>query len=268
MRLGVHRQFDGVLRAIGAKEEVCPSPLLSAMVAGCLETGRDFYGGGPRYHMFAPLMTGISTVADSLFVIKTLVFSEGRFTLEDLVACLRADWGECRRHRSQTAQATDHRNPRALFAAAKVWDRRVVRRRIGPRSSSAASSRQCTKCAAASASPAGFAEIKRKYHRPEQPFVLLLTPGVGTFEQYAFGAALPARLPRAQGKSIYCPRLVGGCPCPKTSIHSGFTTRTSAVPSTTRQASLHRSLASWNHASINQLSDALCRISTSAKTFP
>jgi pyruvate-formate lyase len=93
LELSCHRFLSGILTCYGAKATVSPSPLLSSLISGCLETGRDLYGGGAKYHIFAPLMTGISTCADSLYVIKKLVFLENLFTLEELVACLRSDWG-------------------------------------------------------------------------------------------------------------------------------------------------------------------------------
>ena len=70
-----------------------PTPILSAMIEDCIAAGRDFYDGGARHHVFAPLMTGIGTVADSLYALDTLVFREQVVTMRELVGCLRSDWG-------------------------------------------------------------------------------------------------------------------------------------------------------------------------------
>src|SRR5258708_24026852 len=71
MLLVCNKFLFGLVPAYGSKEEVSPSPLLSALIHGCMEKGRDLAGGGARYHLFSPLMTGISTAADSLYVIKS-----------------------------------------------------------------------------------------------------------------------------------------------------------------------------------------------------
>ena len=92
--LGCHKFFHGILTAYGSKEEVSPSPLLSSMINGCLDKGKDLAGGGARYKLFSPLMTGISTAVDSLYVVKKLVFEENLFSLEELVSCLRSNWKE------------------------------------------------------------------------------------------------------------------------------------------------------------------------------
>ena len=92
--LSCHRYLNDLLTFYGNKAPVAPSPMLSALIGGCLESGRDLTTGGARYHLFSPLMTGISTAADSLHVIKELVFHQQRFTLEELVSCLASNWGQ------------------------------------------------------------------------------------------------------------------------------------------------------------------------------
>src|SRR5258708_8072772 len=93
MLLVCNKFLFGLVPAYGSKEEVSPSPLLSALIHGCMEKGRDLAGGGARYHLFSPLMTGISTAADSLYVIKKLAFTDHLFTLPELVPSLRSNWG-------------------------------------------------------------------------------------------------------------------------------------------------------------------------------
>lgn len=86
--------YDGMLSRYGNLSKFCPSPLLSALIDGCLERGRDLTVGGARYKLLAPLMNGIATAIDSLWAIWHTVFSdEAVFTLPELADCLICDWG-------------------------------------------------------------------------------------------------------------------------------------------------------------------------------
>jgi pyruvate-formate lyase/deferrochelatase/peroxidase EfeB len=86
--------YDGMLSRYGNLSRVCPSPLLSPLIDGCLESGRDLTAGGARYRLLAPLMNGISCAVDSLWAIRSMVFSdEAVFTLPELAKCLICDWG-------------------------------------------------------------------------------------------------------------------------------------------------------------------------------
>ncbi len=69
-----------------------PSPLLSLFVEDCIARGRGYDEGGPRYTVLSPHAGGIPDTADSLLVIKALVYDEGRFTLPEFLAILKTDW--------------------------------------------------------------------------------------------------------------------------------------------------------------------------------
>ena len=75
--------------------DVCPSPLLSTVIHGCIEKGRDLTDGGARFHMIAPLFIGVSNTIDSLYAIWKLVydFESACTTLDELLLCLINDWG-------------------------------------------------------------------------------------------------------------------------------------------------------------------------------
>jgi pyruvate-formate lyase len=86
--------YAGMLSRYGNLGKVCPSPLLSSLIDGCLERGRDMTWGGARYKLLAPLMNGMSTAIDALWAIRHMVFSdEAVFTLPELAHCLICDWG-------------------------------------------------------------------------------------------------------------------------------------------------------------------------------
>ncbi|KAI1196668.1 pyruvate formate lyase-domain-containing protein [Nemania serpens] len=91
----VNQTYSVILNAYGNFEGICPSPMLSALLDGCVESGRDLTAGGAKFHMVAPLCIGVANTIDSLYAIKKLVFDpeSARVTLPELVRCLICDWG-------------------------------------------------------------------------------------------------------------------------------------------------------------------------------
>jgi formate C-acetyltransferase len=69
-----------------------PTPLLSAVVDGCLASGRDVTAGGARYNSSGLQGVGLADVADSLATIEQVVFVERRLTLTALVEALAVDF--------------------------------------------------------------------------------------------------------------------------------------------------------------------------------
>lgn len=55
----VNRSYSTILNAYGNFEGICPSPLLSAVLQGCVDSGRDLTAGGAKFHMgayFSPFL--------------------------------------------------------------------------------------------------------------------------------------------------------------------------------------------------------------------
>ncbi len=69
-----------------------PSFLLSSMTHDCLERGRALNDGGARYNNYGGSGVGIPNVGDSLYAIKRAVFDEGRYTGQQILEALRADF--------------------------------------------------------------------------------------------------------------------------------------------------------------------------------
>ncbi len=69
----------------------CPAPFLSVVIHDCIEKGRDYYDGGPRYNTNYIQCCGIGTVTDSLSAIKHHVF-EGDLQMEELLSALRTNF--------------------------------------------------------------------------------------------------------------------------------------------------------------------------------
>lgn len=74
-------------------QEMVPRPFLSSCIEACMEKGKDLSNGGAKYNV-GPVITGIglAVVANSLAVIKKLVFEEKITNMEELDQALQADW--------------------------------------------------------------------------------------------------------------------------------------------------------------------------------
>jgi len=69
-----------------------PLPYLSLMVEGCTEQGRDINTGASRYNYTGAQAVGVGTVADSLSVIRQLVFEEKKVSASDLMEAIKSNW--------------------------------------------------------------------------------------------------------------------------------------------------------------------------------
>jgi formate C-acetyltransferase len=69
-----------------------PAPFLSVVIHDCIEKGRDYYDGGPRYNTNYIQCCGIGTVTDSLSAIKTHVFDAGTVPMDRLLGALKVNF--------------------------------------------------------------------------------------------------------------------------------------------------------------------------------
>lgn len=69
-----------------------PTPYLSCLVKGCIESGKDITQGGPELRFTTIEGVTYATTVDSLLAIKYLVYEQKECTLEELVQALKANW--------------------------------------------------------------------------------------------------------------------------------------------------------------------------------
>ncbi len=70
-----------------------PKPLSSALVEGCVESGRDMIDGGALYNAGPAFIgTGVADLVDSLAAVRKLVFDEHAVSMDELVETLRTDF--------------------------------------------------------------------------------------------------------------------------------------------------------------------------------
>jgi formate C-acetyltransferase len=90
VREAVFAQAEEIMNAT-AGVYMEPSPMLSLMMDGCIERGRDISLGG-NYNNYGIHGTGLSTAVDSLAAVRKYVFEEKFFTREDLKEMLEKNF--------------------------------------------------------------------------------------------------------------------------------------------------------------------------------
>ncbi|MBN1658937.1 MAG: formate C-acetyltransferase/glycerol dehydratase family glycyl radical enzyme [Anaerolineae bacterium] len=78
--------------ADGGRARFGPTPYVSALVGGCLESGRDVTAGGARHNYLTVEGVALGTVADSLAAVKKLVYDDGAVSMDELVRALDANF--------------------------------------------------------------------------------------------------------------------------------------------------------------------------------
>lgn len=69
-----------------------PCVVASAMIDGCLESGKDATEGGAKYNRTGLTACGTANVADSLMAIKKLCFDDKTVSLRELYDALQTNW--------------------------------------------------------------------------------------------------------------------------------------------------------------------------------
>ena len=65
-----------------------PAPFLSVVMQDCIEKGKDYYNGGPRYNTNYIQCCGIGTITDSLAALKKHVFEDKSVSMRELLAAM------------------------------------------------------------------------------------------------------------------------------------------------------------------------------------
>lgn len=73
---------------------ISQSPILSLLLDGCIESGREQTEGGAEYNIGSFLAFAMPNLANSLMSIKKLVFDESKYTLEEVLNALKANFGQ------------------------------------------------------------------------------------------------------------------------------------------------------------------------------
>lgn len=69
-----------------------PAPFLSLLTDDCISSGKDYHNGGARYNTSYIQGVGIGSIADALAAIKTHVYEQQTFKMDDLLKMLEANF--------------------------------------------------------------------------------------------------------------------------------------------------------------------------------
>ena len=69
-----------------------PATFLSLFIDDCIEKGKDYYSGGARYNTTYIQCTGLGTITDCLATLKKHVFEDHRYTMDDMLKAVAANW--------------------------------------------------------------------------------------------------------------------------------------------------------------------------------
>jgi pyruvate-formate lyase len=261
MLLGLHRYFDNLYTFYGNKADIAPSPLLSALIKGCVETGRDLTAGGSNYHIFSPLMTGVSSAADSLYVIHELVFRQKAFTLVELLSCLVSDWGNTLvtiGGEEMIAFGTNIKKQR-IDEIRKLC---LAQPKFGNGNELVDSFAwwlldtfaDCVRLAGThSVNQPGREHLEKQYSTPTVPFRMHIAPGVGTFEQYVFAGSFFGA--SADGRRSTMPIASDLSPAPVPSDRPATVQDPSGARHHARVFSLDNSLRSYGNPVMKHFGD-------------
>ncbi len=101
-----------------------PSPLLSSMVAPCLDNGKDILEGGAKYNNYGFHGVGISSAADAVAAIKELVFEQKAIDKNALLDALEKNFEGCEELRQTllSAPKMGNNDDRADLIACRLMD--------------------------------------------------------------------------------------------------------------------------------------------------
>jgi formate C-acetyltransferase len=87
-----------------------PTPLSSMLIEGCLESGLDLTAGGAKYNSSGIQGVGVADVADSLSALDRMVFTQGKYRLDEVIAALKADFDGYTRLQSELLNSPKYGN--------------------------------------------------------------------------------------------------------------------------------------------------------------
>ncbi|MFZ5968383.1 MAG: formate C-acetyltransferase [Bacillota bacterium] len=88
----VKDMVDGSNIVDQAHADFAPTPFLSSFIDGCIDKGMDVSQGGAAYNFSGVQGIGIANLADSLYVVKKVVFEDKEMTLTQLADILKNNY--------------------------------------------------------------------------------------------------------------------------------------------------------------------------------
>jgi pyruvate formate-lyase/glycerol dehydratase family glycyl radical enzyme len=73
-------------------QQIHPTPMLSAMMEGCMEKGLDVIQGGATYNSSGATIIGLAETVDSVTALEELVFIQKKISMQEMIEAIKADW--------------------------------------------------------------------------------------------------------------------------------------------------------------------------------
>ena len=73
-------------------QKIHPFPMLSALMEGCMESGKDVIQGGALYNSSGAAMIGIAEIVDSITAIEEFVFKKKLVSFPELIDAINKNW--------------------------------------------------------------------------------------------------------------------------------------------------------------------------------
>lgn len=73
--------------------QINPSPLIAGTIDDCISQGKDIGQGGAHYNSVGYVGAGLANACDSLLALKKAVYEEKRFTMEEVLAAIKCNFG-------------------------------------------------------------------------------------------------------------------------------------------------------------------------------
>jgi len=77
-----------------AHQLIHPTPLLSALIEGCMQSGKDVIQGGAVYNSSGVAITGLAEVVDSLNAVQEFVFDKKIVSFAEMIEAIKHNWSE------------------------------------------------------------------------------------------------------------------------------------------------------------------------------
>lgn len=91
MRSEISAMLDRLTDAYLYCAKNLPHPIRTLFTDDCIDRGKDYHAGGPRYTWTMNSNSGLINVIDSLAAVKKLVYEERRYTPEEFLSLLTAE---------------------------------------------------------------------------------------------------------------------------------------------------------------------------------
>jgi Dyp-type peroxidase family len=249
--------FNNTLMNYGNLWKICPSPMLSTMIEGCVESGRDLTNGGAKYHTIAPMFVGMALTIDSLYAIKKLVYDESAIcTLPEMLDCLQNDWGY---DMQEPSQSTLEGQTRIDVTAKQYKQWREVALNL-PKFGNGhpevdeigrwLSGNMCDIAMDVLNNPPSpfdktLENLVNTYSTPERKWQLHLCPGIGTFEGYVGDGSGSGASPNGRRNGQPYPSDFSPTPVPQDlDAIPQHENSPQPVPGTYRE--IYKAMNSWN----------------------